>query len=148
MKSTWATASSFFYLICDYMSSWQVRANETLDEFEEGYDSSKDEISSVSSYNPNKGRLDLALRTSLSLQSFGSRAYAEGLRSEAENSNLRSYSTLPRLSVVTSTDDANIGKRFFRRQNQLLWFNPKLCLTSFCGNLEHSACFFTVVVFF
>ncbi|CAA7402941.1 unnamed protein product [Spirodela intermedia] len=90
----------------DVDSEW-VRAIETLDEFEEGYDSSRDEISSVSSFNPNKGRLDSALRTSLSLQSFGSRPYAEGLHSEAENSNLRSYPALPRLSVVTTTDDAN-----------------------------------------
>ncbi|KAG5545019.1 hypothetical protein RHGRI_017476 [Rhododendron griersonianum] len=43
--------------------------NETYDGVEEGYESSRDEISSVSSYNPTKENLHTAFGSSLSLQS-------------------------------------------------------------------------------
>ncbi|WOK95297.1 hypothetical protein Cni_G04004 [Canna indica] len=57
----------------DTDSEW-VRANENLDVLEEGYDSSRDEVSSVSSYNPSRGNPDLPHhRSSLSLQSITSR---------------------------------------------------------------------------
>uniref|UniRef100_A0A1D1XLL4 Retrograde Golgi transport protein RGP1 n=1 Tax=Anthurium amnicola TaxID=1678845 RepID=A0A1D1XLL4_9ARAE len=90
-------------------SEW-VRAIETVDGFEEGYDSSRDEISSVSSYNPTKGNLELALRNSLSLQSIASRPYyVEGRQSQGEPSHLNSYMTLSQLSVAEVTDDADMA---------------------------------------
>ncbi|XP_078432079.1 immunoglobulin isoform X2 [Wolffia australiana] len=70
----------------DVDSEW-VRVFESVDQSDEGYDSSKDETSSVSSFYPNRGRLDMALRTSLSLQSFSSRSYTEGRHCQAESSN-------------------------------------------------------------
>ncbi|CAN8302983.1 unnamed protein product [Cochlearia groenlandica] len=48
-------------------SDW-VRANDAFDSGEDGYDSSRDEISSVSSY-PNKGNLNRTFGSSLSLNS-------------------------------------------------------------------------------
>ncbi|MQL87198.1 hypothetical protein Taro_019741 [Colocasia esculenta] len=87
-------------------SEW-VRAIDTLDGFEEGYDSSRDEISSVSSYNPTKGNIDLALRTSLSMQSIASRLSTHEVRhSQGESSNMH-YMTLSQLSVSEVADDAN-----------------------------------------
>ncbi|XP_010250535.2 PREDICTED: uncharacterized protein LOC104592759 [Nelumbo nucifera] len=53
-------------------SEW-ARANDTSDGVEEGYESSRDEISSVSSYNPTKGNLDLQFEKSLSIKSSLSR---------------------------------------------------------------------------
>ncbi|ONK70164.1 uncharacterized protein A4U43_C05F30930 [Asparagus officinalis] len=53
-------------------SEW-ARANDCPDECEEGYDSLRDEVSSVSSYNPTRENIDLAFRKSLSLQSVTSR---------------------------------------------------------------------------
>ena len=93
---------------------------ESLDESDEGYDSLKDEISSASSYNPNKGRLDMSLRTSLSLQSFGTKCYVEGRQSQADNSN--SFSPPPSLSVLTTMGHANSGRFFILNGNQVLEF--------------------------
>ncbi|KAM7265534.1 hypothetical protein ACFE04_003217 [Oxalis oulophora] len=62
-------------------SEW-ARLNDTYDGFEEGYDSSKDEISSVSSYNPSRENIHKVFGSSLSLQSARSStniaAYLEG----------------------------------------------------------------------
>lgn len=46
----------------------QIRANDAYDNGEDGYDSSRDEISSVSSY-PNKGNLNRTFGSSSSLNS-------------------------------------------------------------------------------
>lgn len=93
--------------------SWQVRANENLDGLEEGYDSSRDEVSSVSSYNLTKGNADLTPRNSLSLLSITSTLsnnefqYSHGIRS-----GFPSYNPLPRLSVAEVVDDPGGGKHF------------------------------------
>ncbi|CAN6697758.1 unnamed protein product [Malus baccata var. baccata] len=79
-------------------SDW-VKANETYDGVEEGYESSRDEISSVSSYNPMKEHLNRTFGSSLSLQSQRSsnkdNAYLEG-----ERTSLSSNLAIPRLSMA------------------------------------------------
>lgn len=50
------------------MPLMQTRANDAYDSGEDGYDSSRDEISSVSSY-PNKSNLNRTFGSSLSLNS-------------------------------------------------------------------------------
>ncbi|KAI3691273.1 hypothetical protein L2E82_49550 [Cichorium intybus] len=64
----------------DAESEW-ARANEVFDGVEEGYESQRDDISSVSSYNPTRGSLQKAFGSSFSLQSS-------------------SYMALPRLSAA------------------------------------------------
>uniref|UniRef100_M4DCM2 RAB6A-GEF complex partner protein 2 n=1 Tax=Brassica campestris TaxID=3711 RepID=M4DCM2_BRACM len=63
----------------------QTRANDAYDNGEDGYDSSRDEISSVSSY-PNKGNLNRAFGSSVSLNSgprlsLNATSYIEGVGS-------------------------------------------------------------------
>ncbi|XP_077254174.1 immunoglobulin [Tasmannia lanceolata] len=90
-------------------SEW-ARANEIPDGVEEGYESSRDEISSVSSYNPTKGNIDLAFRNSLSLQPTPlNLSNKEALYPEGERSGFPSYLTLPRLSVSEVIDDSSGG---------------------------------------
>ncbi|KAJ0234549.1 Immunoglobulin [Hirschfeldia incana] len=65
-------------------SEW-TRANDAYDNGEDGYDSSRDEISSVSSY-PNKGNLNRAFGSSVSLNSgprlsMNATSYIEGVGS-------------------------------------------------------------------
>lgn len=71
-----------------------ARANETYDGPEDGYESSRDEVSSVSSYNASKESLHKTFGSSLSLQSSATRSYME------ERSSISSYMPLPRLSVA------------------------------------------------
>ncbi|KAG1326795.1 hypothetical protein COCNU_01G007290 [Cocos nucifera] len=93
----------------DADSEW-VRANENLDGFEEGYDSSRDEVSSVSSYGPTKGNADLTLRSSLSLQSIASRFSNNELQySHGARSGFPSYNLLPQLSIAEVLDDPGGG---------------------------------------
>ncbi|KAF6168381.1 hypothetical protein GIB67_018221 [Kingdonia uniflora] len=81
-------------------SDW-VRANETSDGPEEGYESSKDEVSSVSSYNPTKGNIETAFGSSLSLQSCAARSSNRDAQyHQGERSSLSSYMALPQLSVA------------------------------------------------
>lgn len=79
-------------------SDW-ARANETYDGVEEGYDSSRDEISSVSSYNPSKESLRKAFGSSLSLQSSAARSSKEYPYLE-ERTSITSFMPLPRLSAA------------------------------------------------
>lgn len=76
----------------DGESDW-ARLSETNDEVEEGYDSSRDEISSVSSYNPNKNNITKAFGSSLSLQSSTSRS------SMKERNSLSNNMSPPQLAV-------------------------------------------------
>lgn len=78
-----------------------TRANEISDGLEEEYESSKDDVSSVSSYNPSKGTNDMAFRSSLSLQSMVTRVS----NSEAQRSNFPAYIPLSQLSVAEIVDD-------------------------------------------
>lgn len=89
----------------DADSEW-ARAIEISDDVEEGYESSRDEISSVSSYNMTRGNIDLAFRNSLSLQSPARRSSSQDLSNiQGENSGFPSYSVLPQLSVTEVLHD-------------------------------------------
>lgn len=89
----------------------QARANDVEDGVEEGYDSSRDEASSVSSYNPTKENLHKTFGSSLSLQSSAARSsnkdapYIEGGRTS-----LSSALALPRLSVAEVLYDSSAGE--------------------------------------
>ncbi|KAA8528965.1 hypothetical protein F0562_033547 [Nyssa sinensis] len=80
-------------------SDW-ARANETYDGVEEGYESSRDEISSVSSYNPLKENIYNAFGSSLSLQSSSAKSLVKDATNLEERSSISSYVPLPRLSVA------------------------------------------------
>ncbi|KAI3862982.1 hypothetical protein MKW92_041036 [Papaver armeniacum] len=91
----------------DSDSEW-ARANETFDGGEEGYDSSRDETLSVSSYNPSKGNLNTAFGSSLSLQSAATRfSNKDVLHLQGERSSLSSYLALPRVSVAEVLHDSS-----------------------------------------
>ncbi|CAO2814034.1 unnamed protein product [Amaranthus hypochondriacus] len=64
-------------------SEW-VRANDIYDGGEEGYDSSRDDVLSVSSYNPSRDSIYKAFGSSLSLQGSASRSFREPLHAEAD----------------------------------------------------------------
>ncbi|KAG5544952.1 hypothetical protein RHGRI_017422 [Rhododendron griersonianum] len=74
--------------------------NETYDGVEEGYESSRDEISSVSSYNPTKENLHTAFGSSLSLQSSVGRFSNPDASYLKERTSIHSYMPLPQLSVA------------------------------------------------
>ncbi|TXG47965.1 hypothetical protein EZV62_027259 [Acer yangbiense] len=88
-------------------SEWS-RANELYDGVEEGYESSRDEISSVSSYNPSKENLLKAFGSSLSLQSSMARSSTKDIPNlEGERTSLSFNAALPQLSVSEVLYDSN-----------------------------------------
>lgn len=90
-------------------SDW-IRANETYDGIEEDYESSRDEISSVSSYNPARESVHKAFGTSLSLQSSSSRLHGrEALRAEADEISHNSTGGSRRSFVKTFSRDNDLG---------------------------------------
>ncbi|KAG6485908.1 hypothetical protein ZIOFF_054475 [Zingiber officinale] len=91
----------------DADAEW-IRVNENIDVVEEGYDSSKDEVSSISSYNPNRGNTDLPYRT-LSLQSTASRLSNNDFHQLQSERTVRSYVPLTQLSVAEVMDDSGEG---------------------------------------
>lgn len=92
----------------DSDTDW-ARANDIFDGGEEGYESSRDEISSVSSYNPMKDHLPRAFGSSLSLQSSVARSsfkdlpYPEG----GGRTSLSSHAEFPSLSVAEVLYDSS-----------------------------------------
>ncbi|CAL5403888.1 unnamed protein product [Camellia sinensis] len=76
-----------------------ARANESYDGVEEGCDSSRDEISSVSSYNPAKENIHRAFGSSLSLQSSVGRSSNQDA-SLKEHTSIYPYVPLSQLSVA------------------------------------------------
>ena len=68
---------SFYFFV-------KVRANDIYDGGEEGYDSSRDDVLSVSSYNPSRDSIYKAFGSSLSLQGSASRSFRELLHAEAD----------------------------------------------------------------
>lgn len=95
----------------EYLLHAQARASEIPDGLEEGYESSRDEISSVSSYNPARGNIDLAFRNSISLQSLAQRSSSQEFSNiQREYSGSPSYMTLPHLSVTEALHDPTRGK--------------------------------------
>ncbi|CAK9170240.1 unnamed protein product [Ilex paraguariensis] len=90
----------------DRDSDW-ARANETYDGVEEGYESSRDEISSVSSYNPTKENINKAFGSSLSLQSSVARSSNRDSPYIEERTSISSHLVLPRLSVAEILYDSS-----------------------------------------
>ncbi|KAF4359892.1 hypothetical protein G4B88_000885 [Cannabis sativa] len=81
-------------------SDW-VRANDIYDGVEEGYESSKDEISSVSSYNPTKDGINRTFGSSFSLQSYAARlSFKDSGYLEGDRTSLSSNLAVPRLSAA------------------------------------------------
>ncbi|PUZ49437.1 hypothetical protein GQ55_7G325800 [Panicum hallii var. hallii] len=121
-EGTWPITGDqlgIFWREKDEDSEW-VKANDNAD-LEEGYDSSKDEVSSVSSYNPSKANPEFSLRNSLSMQSLSSRlSTSEPFYSQAEQPNFPSYSPIPRLSVSEISDDHDGGLVSPQRKLNLL----------------------------
>ncbi|AQK47116.1 hypothetical protein ZEAMMB73_Zm00001d026579 [Zea mays] len=96
------------------------KANDNAD-LEEGYDSSKDEVSSVSSYNPSKANREFSLGSSLSTQSLSSRlSTSEPFYNQVERPNFPSYSPIPGLSVSEISDDHDGGSVAPQRNLNLL----------------------------
>lgn len=88
-------------------SEWS-RANDINDGVEEGYESSRDEISSVSSYNPSKENLLKTFGSSLSLQSSTARSSTKDIPAfEGELMRLSSNAALPQLSVAEVLYDSS-----------------------------------------
>lgn len=79
-------------------SEW-ARANETFDGEEEGYESQRDDISSVSSYNPAMGSLQKAFGSSMSLPSSAARS-SKDVSFIDQRSTMSSYMAIPRLSAA------------------------------------------------
>lgn len=90
-------------------SEW-IKANEIFDGVEEGYESSRDEILSVSSYNPIKEDMHKAFGSSLSLQSSFARSSSKDLINFEGRASISSHLTLPRLSVAEAFHDSSGGK--------------------------------------
>ncbi|KAL3830294.1 hypothetical protein ACJIZ3_019096 [Penstemon smallii] len=85
-------------------SEW-AKVNEAFDGVEEGYESSRDETSSISSYNPMKEDINKAFGSSLSLQSFGVRSSNKGSLYVEGRPSISSNMALPRLSVAEVLHD-------------------------------------------
>ncbi|KAK6933692.1 Reduced growth phenotype protein 1 [Dillenia turbinata] len=99
----------------DSDSDW-VRASEIYDGVEEGYDSSRDEIASVSSYNPTRDSVHKTFGSSLSLQSLLSRNFnKDAANFEGERSSLSSLTVLPRLSVAEVPHDSSANRMSSQR---------------------------------
>ena len=80
------------------------------DGVEEGYESSKDEISSISSYNPLRESLYKTFGSSLSLQSTAARSSnRDGPYHDGDRLSLSSNVGLPRLSVAEVLYDSSAG---------------------------------------
>lgn len=92
-------------------SSGQARANDINDGLEEGYDSLRDEVSSVSSYNPNQASLYKTFGSSLSLRSSSARSLnKDASYTELGRMGLSSTLALPRLSVAEVLYESGAGE--------------------------------------
>ncbi|PON56739.1 Reduced growth phenotype protein [Parasponia andersonii] len=101
-----AIQMDIFWKEQDGDSDW-VRANDIYDGIEEGYESSKDEISSVSSYNPTKDGINRTFGNSFSVQSYAARSsFKDGAYLEGERTSLSSNLAPPRLSVAEVLNDS------------------------------------------
>lgn len=82
------------------------------DGVEEGYDSSRDDISSVSSYNPMRESLNRGFGSSLSLRSSSARSLTRDVSTlEGFRTSLSSNMALPRLSVAEVLSDSGAGEQ-------------------------------------
>ncbi|XP_027335920.1 uncharacterized protein LOC113849892 isoform X2 [Abrus precatorius] len=95
-----------FWKEMDGDADW-VRANDIYDGVEEGDDSSRDDISSVSSYNPMRENLHRGFGSSLSLRSSSARSLTRDASTlEGFRTSLSSNMALPRLSVAEVLSDS------------------------------------------
>ncbi|KAI9100724.1 hypothetical protein K1719_024086 [Acacia pycnantha] len=93
-----------YWKVMDGDTDW-VRANDINDALEDGYDSSRDEVSSVSSYNPVKDNLHRSFGSSFSLHSSSARSLSRDPL-EGSRMSLSSQMALPRLSVAEVLHDS------------------------------------------
>ncbi|XP_073022015.1 uncharacterized protein [Primulina eburnea] len=93
----------------DADTDW-AKVNEAFDEVEEGYASSRDDISSVSSFNHMKEDVYKTFGSSLSLQSFAARSSNRGSFYTEGRPSISSNIALPRLSVAEVMHDS-VGDR-------------------------------------
>ncbi|XP_073285935.1 uncharacterized protein [Primulina huaijiensis] len=93
----------------DADTDW-AKVNESFDEVEEGYASSRDDISSVSSFNHMKEDVYKTFGSSLSLQSFAARSSNRGSFYTEGRPSISSNIALPRLSVAEVMRDS-VGDR-------------------------------------
>ncbi|XP_057507011.1 uncharacterized protein LOC130790116 isoform X2 [Actinidia eriantha] len=131
-------------------SDW-ARANETYDGIEEGYESSRDEFFSVSSYNPSKENIHSAFGSSLSLQSSIGRSSNQDASYPKERTSISSFTPLAQLSVAEVLYDSvgdvlspqkSIGKGFPSQQlkhSKSLSTEDDLRVPSVPGNVEPRA---------
>ena len=93
--------------------SLQVRANDIYDGIDEGYESSRDEISSVSSYNPMREPFHRTFGSSLSFQSSAAKSGRFSMKdspfTEGERLSLSSNVAHPGLSVAEVLYDSAGG---------------------------------------
>ncbi|CAN4119641.1 unnamed protein product [Withania somnifera] len=90
----------------DADSDW-AKINETFDGVEEGYESSRDEVSSVSSYNPMKDNIHHTFGSSLSLRSSLARSSSKDLAYLEGRLSISSQLALPRIAVADVLYDSN-----------------------------------------
>lgn len=83
-----------------------AKVNESSDGVEEGYDSSRDETLSVSSYNPTKEDLNRTFGSQLSLQSYSGRSSNRGSLYVEGRTSIASNVGLPRLSIAEVLNDS------------------------------------------
>lgn len=97
--------TSVLFIWYEYTTfSLQIRANDIYDGIDEGYDSSRDEISSVSSYNPMREPFHRTFGSSLSLQSSVGRSGRSSIKvapfMEGDRLSLSSNVARPQVSVA------------------------------------------------
>ncbi|XP_058004142.1 uncharacterized protein LOC110640764 isoform X4 [Hevea brasiliensis] len=120
-----------YWKAMDGDTEW-VRANDIDNGVDEDYDSSRDEISSVSSYNPTRESLHKTFGSSLSLQSFAARSSnKDASHIDAVRTSLSTLAP-PRLSVAevlygSGAEGFVRGKSYNIRMDDqvLLRFSPK-----------------------
>ncbi|KAL3503854.1 hypothetical protein ACH5RR_033695 [Cinchona calisaya] len=86
-----------------------IGANENFDGLEEGYDSSREEILSVSSYNPVKEDIRRAFGSSLSLLSSLARSSSKDLSYLEGRASISSNLALPSIAVAEVLNDSSDG---------------------------------------
>ena len=142
-KSTNLRISGFMNLImwCS-ITFLQARANETYDGIEEGYESSRDEFFSVSSYNPGKENIHSDFWSSLSLQSSIGKSSNQDASYLKERTSISSYTPLAQLSVAEVLYDSVEGKLllehpiFHCHVESILIFGHAENLVTFCFELQ------------
>ncbi|KAM3394734.1 putative protein isoform X1 [Capsicum galapagoense] len=90
----------------DADSDW-AKINETFDGVEEGYESSRDEFSSVSSYNPMRDNIHRTFGSSLSLRLSWARSSSKDLPHLEGRSSMSSQLALPQIAVADVLYDSN-----------------------------------------